>query len=267
MDASQRPTAVFHQRRRLRRALIATCIAIGVGVGWAGFAWAAHSAVRIHDSRPQAAGPANRFPSPSATVSPLAGRAQVPQADLAGLRWMDFGGIELPVSRSAGPHDVRSGLAWGFADTPLGALLAAVNIGVRANAQWGPAVFTPTIREQVTGPDGAALLADCRTSYDQAIQAEDVPAGQSLGRAYVAEEAFRWVSYTPVDATVDVVSAGPGDQGATVQAVTRIEVEWSGTDWQVIAPPGGDWGNSAAPLTSLTGYTRFPVPASKGTRR
>ena len=170
--------------------------------------------------------------------------------------------------RSAGPHYVRGGLAWGFADTPLGALLAAVNIGVRANAQWGPDVFTPTIRNQVTGPDTAALHAGCQASYDQAIRAEGVPAGQSLGRAYVAEEAFRWVTYTSVSAAVDIVSAGPGDQGTTVRAVTRIEVEWSGTDWQVIAPPGGDWGNSAAPLTSLTGYTRFPAPASvKGTRR
>lgn len=267
MDSSQRPTAAFHQRRRLRRALIAACIVvIGVGVAWAGIALTVRSVGPTHNSGAQAT-PAGSF-SPPPSAAPSAGRALVSPRDLAGMAWMDFGGVELPVSRSAGPHDVRSGLAWGFADTPLGALLAAVNIGVRANAQWGPEVFVPTIRDQVTGSYAAALLADCRASYEQAIQGEGVPAGQSLGRAYVTEEAFRWVAYTPVDATVDVVSAGPGDQGVTVRAVTRIEVEWSGTDWQVIAPPGGDWGNSAAPLTSLTGYTRFPVPpASKGTRR
>lgn len=259
MEASQRPAAASRQRRR-RRAVIATCVVIAVGVGWAGLASIVHRATRAHGARAQVA-PAKRLPPlPAAAVSSSAGRALVPPADLAGLGWMDFGGIELPVSRFAGPHHVRGGLAWGFADSPLGALLAAVNIGVRANAQWGPDIFRPTIRNQVTGPDAAALLAGCRASYDQAIQAEGVSAGQSLGRAYVAEEAFRWVNYTPVDATVDVVSAGPGDQGATVEAVTRIEVEWSGTDWQVIAPPGGDWGNSAAPVTSLTGYTRFPVP-------
>jgi hypothetical protein len=258
MDARQRPVAASRQRRLLRRALIATCVVIGVGVGLAGLTWTARPAAPARDSRAQAA-PARRLP-PSAAVSPSAGPTVIPPSDLAGLGWTDFGGIDLPVSRSAGPHDVRGGLAWGFADTPLGALLAAVNIGVRANAQWGPGIFTPTIRDQVTGPDAAALLADCQASYDQAIQAEGAPTGQSLGRAYVTEEAFRWVTYTPVDATVDVVSAGPGDQGATVRAVTRIEVQWSGTDWQVIAPPGGDWGNSAAPLTSLTGYTLFPVP-------
>jgi hypothetical protein len=259
MDASQRPTGAFRQRRRLRLALIATCVVIGIGACWAGLTWTVRPAAQAHGSRAQTV-PARRSPPLSPVVSPSAGRALAPPTDLAGLRWRDFGGIELPVSRSAGPHDVRGGLAWGFAHTPLGALLAAVNIGVRANAQWGPDVFTPTIRKQVTGPDAAALLTACRTSYDQAVQAEGGPANQSLGRAYVTEEAFRWVTYTPVSATVDIVSAGPGDQGATVQAVTRIEVQWSGTDWQVIAPPGGDWGNSAAPLTSLTGYTLFPIP-------
>jgi hypothetical protein len=260
MAASQRPAA-SHQRHGLRRAIIATCILLGIGASWAGLAWAARHTVPAPAHAPRApVGPTRRVSPSAAAVSPSAAPTQTPSAELAGLRWTDFGGIELPVSRSAGPHDVRGGLAWGFADTPLGALLAAVNIGVRANAQWGPGIFGPTIRSQVTGPDAAALLAGCQASYDQAIQGEGVPAGQSLGRAYVAEEAFRWVTYTPVSATVDIVSAGPGDQGATVRAVTRIEVEWSGTDWQVIAPRGGDWGNSAALLTSLTGYTRFPVP-------
>ena len=74
----------------------------------------------------------------------------------------------------------------------------------------------------------------------------------------MTEEAFRWVAYTPADATVDLVSAGPGSQGATVRASTRIEVIWHGGDWRVIAPPGGDWGNAAALLTSLAGYTIFP---------
>lgn len=258
MGASQRAPAASRQRRPLHRALIAACVVIGVGGGWAGLTWTARPAAPAHDSRGQTA-PTRRLP-PSAAASPSAGRTLVPPTHLAGLGWADFGGIELPVSRSAGPHDVRGGLAWGFADTPLGALLAAVNIGVRANAQWGPGVFTPTIRNQVTGPDAASLLAGCQANYDQAIQGEGGPVGRSLGRAYVTEEAFRWVTYTPIRATVDVVSAGPSDQGTTVRAVTRIEVEWSGTDWQVIAPPGGDWGNSAAPLTSLTGYTRFPVP-------
>jgi hypothetical protein len=166
--------------------------------------------------------------------------------------------VELPASSATGPRHQRNGLAWGFADTPAGALLAALNIGVRANAQWGPGIFGPTIRGQVTGLGAGALLAACQASYAQEARAAGVTGGQPLGRGYVTEQAFRWVAYTPADATVDIVSAGPGPQGSTVRAVTRIEAQWNSGDWRVIAPPGGDWGNSAAPVTSLQGYIPFP---------
>ena len=114
------------------------------------------------------------------------------------------------------------------------------------------------IRNQVTGPDAAALLADCLSAYGQASQSAGVTEGQPLGNADVAEEAFRWVAYTPDAAVIDLVSAGPDSQGTTVRATTELEVVWDGGDWKVIAPPGGDWGNSAAELSSLTGYTLFP---------
>ncbi len=194
---------------------------------------------------------------PSAPASAPVG-SLLPQVSLAGLRWSAYHGVDLPSSPTAGPRDTSGGLASGFAGTPLGALLAAVNIAVRANAQWGPSVFGRTIRDQVTGPDAAALLASCQSDYAQASQAAHITGGQPLGNAYVTEEAFRWVAWTPTDATVDLVSAGPGSQGVTVRAATRVEVVWSGGDWRVVAPPGGDWGNAAARLSSLSGYTVFP---------
>jgi len=203
-------------------------------------------------------GPApGRRPVAPASV-PGTSATQLPQVSLAELRWSNYHGVRLPSSPAAGPRDTGGGLASGYSDTPLGALLGALNIAVRANAQWGPDIFGPTIRDQVTGPDAAALLAGCQSDYGQASQAAHITGGRSLGNAYVTEQAFRWVSYTPADATVDLVNAGPGSQGATVRAVTQIQVTWDGADWKVIAPPGGDWGNSAALLTSLDGYTIFP---------
>ena len=256
MPVSRRPAVAGH-RRRHRLALAVAGILVAVTGAVAIIAWPGrHSAPGVAGS----AGQARSIP-PSAAVSPSAPRRR-PRTDLAGLGWTDFHGVELPVSRSAGPRDVQRGLASGFADSPLGALLAAVNIAIRANAQWGPGIFGPTIRHQVTGPGTAALLSACRGSYEQASHATGVAGGKPLGRVVVAEEAFRWVAYTRSDATVDIVSAGPGGDGSTVRAVTRIEVVWSSRDWRVIAPPGGDWGNSAAALTSITGYTRFPNPAA-----
>jgi hypothetical protein len=260
--AMRQPFRIQHRRRIGVALIVAIALVAGGGLG---LAWAGH-----HASRP-ARRPGGRIaPVGGNPGIPSAGAARLrpatpvtaPPADLAGLGWASFYGVDLPVSHAAGPWHVSHGLAWGFADTPLGALLAAVNIGVRANAQWGPGIFAPTIRNQMTGPGAPALLAACRASYQQASQAMSVPAGQPLGRAYVSEEAFRWVIYTPADATVDIVSAGPGIGGTTARAVTQIEVVWVGGDWRVIAPPGGDWGNSAAPLASLNGYTSFPIPSA-----
>jgi hypothetical protein len=213
--------------------------------------------------------PASRTPAATATApSSPAGAAgpgsqdqpRVPRVSLASVRWSGFYGVELPVSAQAGPSGTSGGVAAGFAHTPLGALLAAVNIGVRANAQWGPRIFTTVIRGQVTGPDAAALLASCQAAYDQAAQSAGVTRGQPLGTVDVTEEAFRWITYTPAAAILDLAVAGPGAGagGATVRASVQMQVVWDGGDWKVVAPPGGDWGNSAAELSSLAGYTAFP---------
>jgi hypothetical protein len=237
--------------RRSRSVLLAAAVAVVlVGAGLV-------LALTGHAGDGHRANPPPGRRSPAVGV-PVTAPPEIPHVDLAGLRWGDFHGVELPSSPLAGPRDTSGGLASGFADTPLGGLLAALNIGVRANAQWGPAIFGPTIRDQVTGADAPALLASCQSAYRQASQASHVTSGQPLGNAYVTEEAFRWIAYTPAGATVDLVSAGPGSQGETVRAVTRVEVVWDGGDWRVIAPPGGDWGNSAHRLSSLDGYTTFP---------
>ena len=213
--------------------------------------------------RPSVSGGTAAKPVPSATPGKTAGthnqgQPKAPQVSLTGLRWYDFYGVELPVSPAGGPRDMSGGVAAGFAHSPLGALLAAVNIAVRANAQWGPRIFSAVIRDQVTGPDAAALLANCQASYGQASRSAGVTGGRPLGSVDVTEEAFRWVAYTPAAAIIDLVSAGPGPQGATIRASTQIEAAWDDGDWKVIAPPGGDWGNSAAELSSLSGYTILP---------
>ena len=190
--------------------------------------------------------------------APQTGTPGSPASAGMGLSWADFHGIQLPISAHDGPHDARGGLAWGFADTPRGALLAAINIAVRTAALWGPDIYQPTITYQVTGPDTAALLNADSSDYVALRAAANVPAGQPAGRGYAVEAAYRFTACSPAAATVDVVTEGPGNSGATVLAVTRIEVLWQRGDWRVVAPPGGDWANSATSISSLTGYTTFP---------
>ncbi len=268
--AMQRPVAARRRRTRIHMIILVAIAATATGVAWLAY-YGIHAAGTPGGPTGPNASAGRQAPTLPASEgvgssSLGAGTGTGPRAlpsRLPGLQWMNFYGVELPVLHSAGPWHVQGGLAWGFADTPVGALLAAVNIGVRANAQWGPGIFGPTIRDQVTGLGASALLASCQASYWQVLRQAGVAAGQPLGPAYVTEEAFRWVAYTPTAATVDIVSAGPGNDGVTARAVTRIEVVWQRGDWRVIAPPGGNWGNTAAPVTSLSGYISFrnqPLP-------
>ena len=152
------------QRRRRRLAVLALAVAAVVFAAWAQH-YALHNAAHA-----EANGGAARQPGshPSVTIPPS------PMA--ATVRWTNFHGIELPVSPQAGPHFMHNGLARGFTDTPLGAVLAAVNIGVRTAAQWGPGIYRPTILHQVTGPDAITLLHADRRDY---------AALREIGRAHV----------------------------------------------------------------------------------
>ncbi|HEU5023622.1 MAG TPA: hypothetical protein VFV01_01750 [Spirillospora sp.] len=178
-----------------------------------------------------------------------------PPVSFSGMAWRDYHGVVLPYSAGDGPRIVRGDLASGFARTPLGALLAAVHVAVRANAQWGPKVFEPTIEDQVVGPDAASLLAATQGQYDK--QRGHLRGGEALGRAYAVLEGFRWQGYSSDTASLDLVSAGPGDSDVTARAVTRLQLQWRDDDWRVVAPPGGTWGGSATSIPSPDGYVRF----------
>lgn len=170
------------------------------------------------------------------------------------LTWTDFHGIQLLTSATAGPRHTRGGLAWGFTDTPRGAPLAAVNIGVRTAAGWGPTIFRPTITTQVTGPYARALLAADIHAHAQARRTPAAKPGQSTA----TEEAYRFRSYSPATATIDLVTSGPGANGNPVLVVTRLRVIWRHGDWRLVAPPAGNWAKASAEISSLAGYTIFP---------
>jgi hypothetical protein len=212
--------------------------------------------------------PQPRQAQPHQTPAPATTRSAVPRqappsaspttAAGQGLSWVSFHGMQLPVSATAGPRDTSAGLASGFTDTPRGALLAAINIGVRTAAQWGPAIFEPTITRQVTGPDATALLQDEEAASAQIGAAAGAGLSQPAGQGYAAETGYRFLAWSPSSAVVDIVSAGPAAGGTTVLASTRIQVLWLRGDWPVVAPPGGNWASAAIAITSLNGYTVFP---------
>jgi hypothetical protein len=169
---------------------------------------------------------------------------------LAGLSWVDYHGAELPVSRLAGPRDTARGLASGYADTATGALMAAVNIVARTSWQFGPAVFRPTITGQVTGTFAAALLSANQDAWDSGAPES------TFGVQGTRQVAFSVGEFTLSGATVEIVSGVPG---AGNYAVTQVQVAWLRGDWRAVAPPGGDWANSASQVgPAAGGFTPFP---------
>ena len=211
---------VGHRRRLHVRPAMCYPRTHGAGAGAAGSAGAAGLTVPLtgHRSSPlvgslaheaRHAQPHQRQPRPATTPAPrpspaTASAGHQPRrpprskpTPAQGLTWVSFHGMQLPVSATAGPRDTRGGLASGFADTPQGALLAAINIGVRTAAQWGSAIFVPTITRQVTGPDTTALLHAEETAYAQLRAAAHVRAGQPAGQGYAAEDGYRFAGLVP----------------------------------------------------------------------
>jgi len=238
---------LYRRNRRLRKLAFVLAVALVLTA-----AALAHHASAHHPSRKGT--PATRAHVHART----SGSRKSATARASGLNWTDFHGIELPASAQDGPHHSSGGLARGFSDTTLGAVLAAVNIVVRTAAQWGPAIYLPTIRSQVTGPGASALLKAGASGSAAVRAAARGRPGQPVGRGYAVEVAYRIAAYAPAAATVDIITEGPGNSGTTVMVVTRIDVVWLHGDWRVVAPAGGDWASSAASASSLAGYITFP---------
>ena len=171
---------------------------------------------------------------------------------------VNLDGTEVPLSQNAGPRQGPWPLAAGFADTPAGAVLAAVNIAARTSGQLGPAIFTTTITRQVTGPGARALLSAARKDYTTAAR-QDPPAstGGPAGTASASARAFRLTSWTAATADVEVLAGA--DNGSGPGAVVQLQVRWLGGDWRLVAPQSGAFPATAA-QADLRGFT--PLPGS-----
>lgn len=176
----------------------------------------------------------------------------------AGWRAVSLDGTEVPLSQQAGPRQGPWPLAAGFADTPAGAVLAAVNIAVRTSGQLGPAIFKTTITQQVTGPGAGAMLGAAQNDYATAAR-QNPPAssGGPSGTADASARAFQVTSWTAATADIDVLTGA--DNGSGPGVVVHLQVRWLDGDWRLVAPASGVFAATAA-RADLRGFT--PLPGS-----
>ncbi|GIG57113.1 hypothetical protein Lfu02_14850 [Longispora fulva] len=190
----------------------------------------------------------NGSPAPTGAATMSASPAPAVTAatvDLSDVRWTDMHGVALPVSAKSGPGNERDGRALGFAHTPTGALLAGVHIMARCVATAGPEIYRPTINDQVTGVDQAALLAATEQTT-------------TTGAAAATLTGYRVETYTPETAYLRLLLTGPARAGTPALVDFRLQVQWINNDWRLVAPPNGLWETAAASVTSAAGYTTFP---------
>ncbi len=164
----------------------------------------------------------------------------------AAITWNQVGATQLPFSPTAGPRTQVGVSASGFAHTPAGALIAAIQIPFRIYVLAGT---DDILANQVLGDDGdrAQVRADAAT-----LQA-GLNTGQILPRPYA------WRAYGPYndgDATFDIATA----RADGTYNLLRFAVVWIGGDWKYQPGLGGnapDAPVTADALSEQAGWHHF----------
>lgn len=198
-----------------------------------------------NDNNPTAA-PPTTGPSTAAAVStsgPAAAAATPPTAAPPGVTWALVGQTAVPASATEGPAHMSGCVASGFAHTPTGALIAAAQVSTRSGFYAGRSCWEPTITGQFTASADRDTLLNLLKDAD----AKGQPGAAPGELAQIV--AFRYMSYTANTAVVGLIRRNP--QGRLAQ--TTLTLTWANGDWQLVAPPGGQWPALTTTVTSLTG--------------
>jgi hypothetical protein len=174
-------------------------------------------------------------PAPSTPLAPQ-------RPDIAMVDWR---GIAIPTSATAGPAELTDPKAQGFAPTALGAAIAAAHLSVRTDPAAGPEVFEPVLAHQVVG-DRARLAAAVREQYN-AGPTDGAP-GTLLGWRLDGDPAAG-----------SVIAHLAVEHADGTSADYAIPLTWVDGDWRIDAPAAGPF----FPITELSGeYAPFVEEAT-----
>ena len=171
----------------------------------------------------------------------------VPTVAPDGVTWQLVRDAAVPVSSSAGPRLIAGGTAKGYAHTPIGALIAAAQISIRAGFSSGRESWEPTVKQQfVPGADRDRLLTALYSAGDS--PSEPGERSRIIG--------FIYQSYTPDTAVIGLVYRAPS-AGSPRYHVVTVTLLWRNGDWRMVAPPGGAWTSVNRPAADLTGVVEW----------
>ncbi|MCK9904099.1 hypothetical protein MXD63_29110 [Frankia sp. Cpl3] len=191
-------------------------------------------------------------------------------------------GIKLPYSPSAGPAVINARGVEGFEQSPLGAVVAAINLASRLA---GVELLCVACSEAVNR-HGEVALSGVRVSdksdipYEKGLTARrqrsgSAPAVPMIRR--VTEEIREPTSFVPDlieisgwqmeryssgNAVVRYVLTRSGGGGGVVTTAMRVEVNWVDDDWKVVVPAAGDWSEALSTDVDTSRFTPFPARSS-----
>ena len=183
-------------------------------------------------------------PPPGAIAPPDAQLDQsVPTSPPADVRWDLYQREALPYSTTAGPRTVDGALARGYAHTPTGALLAAVQIGARKLLSPGDS-WRQVVEQQVVPGTGRDRFIQLRSQ----ITTDGTPdprLGQIAG--------FRFITYTPDIAVIQIATKFINGH----MQITTGTVQWSDGDWKEVLQPDSSESPTVQAIPDLTGLVAW----------
>ena len=148
----------------------------------------------------------------------------IPDSPPTGITWQTAYTLSLPVSATAGPTSETNGVPSGFALSPTGALLAAVQISFRLAVEPN---FIAVLQADVANTPG-------KTQFPVLVAGATNPANPAPG-TYLQLAGFQFISYTPSTAVIQLLASR---SDGTYQ-VSTLTVSWDGADWQLVLQPTG----------------------------
>lgn len=161
---------------------------------------------------------------------------KLPTTTPKGIDWIVWRKAALPRSTTAGPLEIdnSTGVTGCYADTPVGAVMAAVNISYRATLT---APDTTIVDEQVADGPYKQKLHNLAAQY----QAPD---------SFPQLAGFRFISYSKQYATISIAIGNENGY-----ATSQTQVAWQGGTWKMVATANDlDTSSSWQNVDNIDGY-------------
>ena len=123
-----------------------------------------------------------------------------------------------------GPQKVLDGVRVCFAHSPTGALFAAASFWAEATAVPQAVLYG---RLAADTPARAVAVEQAQGDTQRLQDIDGDPGAVSLA-------GFQYTAYTPAQANVSIVLAGPGGEVVSLPC----SMLWQGGDWRLVIPPG-----------------------------